>query len=166
MVEITLQAEGLPENGSVFRRTAARGVILRDGQLLLVHTDAGDYKFPGGGIEPGETLEAALIREVLEETGYQVTSVIRPWAVAHERRQGITADILEMHSHYFLCQIGEGTVPLKLDDYEEKEHFRPVFVRLDEALRTNRALQGHGYTPWLDREVLVMEALEQENLFA
>ena len=54
MIEITLEKPGL--SGSVYKRTAARGVILREGKLLMIHTDRGDYKFPGGGVEPGRAL--------------------------------------------------------------------------------------------------------------
>jgi len=32
----------------------------------------GEYKFPGGGIERNETHAEALIREVMEETGYRL----------------------------------------------------------------------------------------------
>lgn len=106
MAEISLQAEGLPESGSVFRRRAARGIAAEQGMLLLIHTDAGDYKFPGGGVEPGETLEQALAREMLEETGRALTGNDGLWGVAHERRPGRTADILEMDSFYFLCRVG------------------------------------------------------------
>lgn len=166
MVEISLQAEGLPESGSVFRRRAARGIAAEQGMLLLIHTDAGDYKFPGGGVEPGETLEQALAREMLEETGHLLTVNSGLWGVAHERRPGRTADILEMDSFYFLCRVGGGEVPLRLDDYEEAEHFRPVWVSLLEALSANRALLGVRYVPWLDREIRIMEALERDGRFS
>jgi len=163
MIELTLVKEGLPKNGSVYQRTAARGVILRDGKLLMVHTDAGDYKFPGGGVEPGETLEAALARELLEETGHQMAGDPIPVAIAHERRKGQTADILEMDSHYFLCQVSDGTVPLHLDDYEADEHFRPVWVTPQEALSANRALNTEA-AMWLQREILVLEAFLKEGV--
>lgn len=148
MIEITLEKPGL--SGSVYKRTAARGVILREGKLLMIHTDRGDYKFPGGGVEPGESLEAALRRELLGEPEYV--------AVAHERRSGMTADILEMDSHYFLCRVCEEEAPLRLDDYEAEQHFAPVWISPKEAAAANRALDMEA-NPWLEREVLVLEAL-------
>lgn len=161
MVELSLFQKGLPENGSIYRRTAARGVILRAGQLLMVHTDTGDYKFPGGGVESGESLEDALAREILEETGHKVVDKVSLWAVVHERRKGQTADILEMDSLYFFCQVDDSSLPLRLDDYEAQELFRPVWVSPEQALAANRGLQGHTYTPWLDREVMILETLIQ-----
>lgn len=49
-------------------------VIFNDnGQVLLVHRqDNGLWGLPSGHIEPGETVEEAIIREVLEESGLQV----------------------------------------------------------------------------------------------
>ena len=51
---------------------AAIGVVLRDDQVLLVRRanqpDAGKWGFPGGKIEPGEPVQAAAAREVVEET--------------------------------------------------------------------------------------------------
>jgi 8-oxo-dGTP diphosphatase len=38
-------------------------------QILLVHSPRGDWEFPGGQVEEGETLTQALQREILEETG-------------------------------------------------------------------------------------------------
>jgi ADP-ribose pyrophosphatase YjhB (NUDIX family) len=37
----------------------------------------GDYKFPGGGIDPGETDHEALTREIREEAGAQICGEIR-----------------------------------------------------------------------------------------
>lgn len=54
------------------------GAIVRDGagQLLLVQRghppEEGRWSLPGGRVEPGEDLEAAVVREVREETGLLV----------------------------------------------------------------------------------------------
>ena len=61
------------ENGTVGKRPSARGIIIREGKIAMVHSLKYDYyKFPGGGIEPGETMEQALIRETREEAGLAV----------------------------------------------------------------------------------------------
>jgi 8-oxo-dGTP diphosphatase len=52
------------------------GVIVDDGKVLLVRRRyeplKGHWSLPGGMVEIGETLEAALTRELLEETGLAV----------------------------------------------------------------------------------------------
>ena len=54
----------------VFRRPSARSIIVRNGKLAMIYSKAyGYYKFPGGGIEPGEDPVAAVIRETREEAG-------------------------------------------------------------------------------------------------
>ncbi|MGH8562081.1 MAG: 8-oxo-dGTP diphosphatase MutT, partial [Nevskiales bacterium] len=50
-----------------------------DGRILISERKpdcayAGQWEFPGGKCEPGETVEAALIRELHEELGIQVES--------------------------------------------------------------------------------------------
>ena len=51
-------------------------VIVQDGRVLLVQRRseplAGRWSLPGGAVELGETLEAAVIREMREETGLEV----------------------------------------------------------------------------------------------
>ena len=55
---------------------AVSAAIFRDGRVLIVRRARppahGLYTLPGGGVELGETLEEAVIREVREETAPDV----------------------------------------------------------------------------------------------
>src|SRR5262249_15782918 len=55
---------------------AVSAAIFRDGRVLIVRRARrpadGLYTLPGGGVELGETLEQAVIREVREETGLAI----------------------------------------------------------------------------------------------
>ncbi|HSX08456.1 MAG TPA: NUDIX domain-containing protein [Candidatus Saccharimonadales bacterium] len=48
-------------------------LILREASTYIEGTNGGRYHLPGGRIEPGEPYKDGLAREVLEETGLQVT---------------------------------------------------------------------------------------------
>lgn len=45
----------------------------KDRVLILKRRDVAIWVFPGGGIDPGETPENAVKREILEETGFSVS---------------------------------------------------------------------------------------------
>jgi 8-oxo-dGTP diphosphatase len=60
----------------------AIAVVEHEGRFLIGQRPegvplAGYWEFPGGKIEPGETAEAAAVRECLEETGLAVQAVSR-----------------------------------------------------------------------------------------
>jgi ADP-ribose pyrophosphatase YjhB (NUDIX family) len=44
-------------------REAVRAVVMEDDKILLVRSNLGDYKFPGGGVEADESHEQALSRK-------------------------------------------------------------------------------------------------------
>ena len=65
-------AELVPQNRG-WPRCAASAAIFRDDSVLLIERATGALKgrwsLPGGHIEPGETAQAAALRETREETG-------------------------------------------------------------------------------------------------
>lgn len=68
-------------------RNSAKAFLVYQGKLLLnSHLDSSGavyYDLPGGGQNPFETMEEAVVREVLEETGFTVRPV-RFLALAEE----------------------------------------------------------------------------------
>jgi mutator protein MutT len=52
------------------------GIIVHEGRVVLVKRRyeplAGQWSIPGGAVEAGETLDACLVREMAEETGFHV----------------------------------------------------------------------------------------------
>jgi 8-oxo-dGTP pyrophosphatase MutT (NUDIX family) len=73
-------------------------VLRQDGAALLQHrddiptiADPGLWVFPGGHVEPGETSEAAAVREVEEETCYRSANP-RLLAEYHARELGYDRD--------------------------------------------------------------------------
>ena len=46
--------------------------VRREGRVLAARRADGGWEFPGGKVEPGETPEAAAVREIAEELGCAV----------------------------------------------------------------------------------------------
>ena len=62
-----------PERYNTGYNVGVGGAVVRDGRLLLVRRASrrgrGNWQVPGGFIEPDETIEQAVVREVQEEAG-------------------------------------------------------------------------------------------------
>ena len=58
-------------------KDVAAGIIINDGRILIARRAKGQksedkWEFPGGKIEPGETPEVALKREIMEELSLEI----------------------------------------------------------------------------------------------
>lgn len=93
----------------------SRGVIIKDGKVLLVKHQTEDevgWVFPGGRVEENESLVEALVRECKEETGYDVVAD----SVCY------LEEYLIYYATYFKCRIVGGDLKLGSDPDMPREH--------------------------------------------
>lgn len=154
-------------NGKAFVRPSVRGIIIRHGRVAMVHSLKYDYyKFPGGGIEAGESLEQALMREVAEESGLQVIpQSIREYGLVHRVQKGQKEAMFIQDNYYFLCDVEAKVGSQQLDDYEAEERFTLEYVDPTHAIRINRE-EDHGPKDqiMLEREAKVLKMMIQEGI--
>lgn len=53
---------------------SVKGVVIRDGHVLLLRNERDEWELPGGKLEPGEDPAACVTREIAEESGWPVTA--------------------------------------------------------------------------------------------
>jgi 8-oxo-dGTP diphosphatase len=126
---------------------AAVALIDADGRVLLAERPAGKvmaglWEFPGGKVDPGETPEAALIRELKEELDIDVTaSCLAPFTFASHA-------YAEFHllMPLYVCRKWQGIVvpregqrlawvrPARLGDYPMPPADKPLVAMLRDLL--------------------------------
>lgn len=154
--------------GTAFVRHSARCITVRDGRAAMVHSlKYNYYKFPGGGIEPGETREEALTRETAEEAGLRVIrESIREFGYVHriQKSNFPDEDLFIQDNFYYLCDVLPEAGQQNLDDYEADERFTLEWVAANTAIDVNRNAD-HGPTDqnMLEREARVLEILREEG---
>lgn len=115
-------------NGFKPPRHTARGIVVHGGKILLMERwrpGLHYFSIPGGGIEKGETAEATVNRELIEETTV-IATIERP---VFEMRDG------KVVHHIYLCKYVSGEPHLPPDAPEAREmndenRFKPGWVSI------------------------------------
>ena len=108
-------------------------IILDKRRILLIRRfrDGRDYHvIPGGHIEPGETLEATAIREIKEETGFDIDLGEKIWEFKNMGRP----------EFYFLARSFKGKLRLggpELKKMSPQNRYQLVWIELDELPAIN-----------------------------
>jgi 8-oxo-dGTP pyrophosphatase MutT (NUDIX family) len=53
---------------------SVKGVVVRDGRVVLLHNERQEWELPGGRLEAGESPAECVAREIAEETGWVVST--------------------------------------------------------------------------------------------
>lgn len=152
----------------VFIRPSVRAIIIKDNRVAMVHSIKYDYyKFPGGGIENGETHIDALIRETAEETGLiAIRDSVKEFGYVHRVQKSDLREVdrFIQDNYYYTCDVEDRLASQKLDDYELEEKFTLEFVDARYAIDINRTIyHGPKDQNMLEREARVLEILMAEG---
>ena len=161
---LVLDAHNYPDDMAEILRVAVRGIIFLEGKLLMIESSFGEVKLPGGGIEQGEDEIAALVREVREETGYEVLpETIRPFGEIEEKRLSVHEPMIwHQISHLYFCKVDPRQGACAYTANEQKYGFRLVRLTVEEAIGKNQAmLEREGYLPWNQREYETLRLLQR-----
>jgi 8-oxo-dGTP diphosphatase len=101
---------------------AGKAIIVADGKVLVLRQSpeaavdgANRYHPPGGIVEPGESLQPALLREVTEEVGLKVR--IADLLAVEDGRVNIRGEDCQFFWVYYLCHlIGDKQVVLQIEE--------------------------------------------------
>jgi ADP-ribose pyrophosphatase YjhB (NUDIX family) len=112
------------------RVVPAVSAIVTDAQdriLLILRTDNGYWSIPGGGLNPGESVADATVREVREETGIdcQVTGLVGIYSDPNHVAAYDDGEVRQEFSICFTTRMTGGTITTSSESAEVQ------FVRTD-----------------------------------
>lgn len=90
ITEASLQIGDEEQLGEYYElRKSARAIVLNESGEMAVQylSNHGYHKLPGGGLDPGEEIEATLVREIREEVGCACLPVCQLGVVIEYRNQ-------------------------------------------------------------------------------
>jgi len=159
----------VPASGRSFHRQAARAIVLNGDNILMLYTERyHDYTLPGGGVDEGENLVQGLVRELIEETGARDITNIQAFGRYEEFRPWYKDDfdIMHMESFCYTCDIASELGATSLEDYEEHNGMRPVWINIHQAIAHNEHTMANSAKKGLsiERETFLLKLIVQQLL--
>jgi ADP-ribose pyrophosphatase YjhB (NUDIX family) len=131
------------EKGHATPKVDVRGVVFRDGRVLLVkESKDGGWTLPGGWADAGEVPSQAVEREVREESGF-ATRAVRLLALYDRDLQAPFPPYpFRIYKAFFLCEIvgGEATPSSETDEVAFFAETQASGLRLSAGRTTHRQL--------------------------
>ncbi|MBQ8292583.1 MAG: phosphotransferase [Bacilli bacterium] len=143
-------------------REAVRAIIVKNNKIALVKSlKENHYKFPGGGIELGESHIDTLIRETKEETGLIIKpSSIKECGFIHEIRKSIfNDDAFEQISYYYFAEVEDEVTLQELSDREKDLQYVLEWVDPVVAYNVDTNLGKEYNNKFLLREACILNLL-------
>lgn len=150
---LVLDEKNYTENMPVLERFGVRAIIKKNGLLAMQQSRTGEYKIPGGGMDLGETIAQALVREVQEETGLVVIpeSIVELGEILEVRRDIFDGNKKYIaHSMHFSCEVEEEMVETSMTESEKARGFHLAWADIDTIIETNERLMTE---KWQFRDV-------------
>lgn len=107
------------ETGYQTPKIDTRGVIFKDGKLLLVHENNGTWALPGGWCDVLESVESNTVKEIREETGLTARAV-RLLAVQDRNKHNKPAYAYGVCKIFVQCEIIGGKFEENIETTEMK----------------------------------------------
>lgn len=103
------------EEGYATPKVAVRGLIVKDGKVLMVKEIAdGLWTLPGGWCDTGLTPSENIEKEIREETGLRAKAV-KLLAIFDQTKHRKSETMQHIYTIYFLCEILEGELTTSIE---------------------------------------------------
>lgn len=112
------------------KKIRAVAILIKKDEVLLIHrkNEKEYFVFPGGGVEEGETIEQAVIRELMEEMTLEIK--INKLLYRHIYDN-------DTEQYFYLCDYVSGKPKLGEDSEEKKkmlegkDFYNPLWVKIE-----------------------------------